>query len=171
MKIKLKMFFMFILLPLTFGGFSKDGIGESNKFEPDQIGKQRDMAIDDKGITYVVLNRQNDFIDELEKGRFERSGTSGPGTGQFKGEGFEFAKGSCLQLDKDWFKKKGWRSEMLGCGDQLFRSDWCARLKSDHSVQYTLHFLSWTIGPDGPRQLCLGDCSNSQTTYIRTRHY
>ena len=53
---------------------------------------------------FRVLNRQNNFIDRLERGYFTRRANSGPGTGQFVGKGFEFAKGNCKGLDKEWKK-------------------------------------------------------------------
>lgn len=120
---------------------------------------------------HVILSRQNKFTDQLEKGYFSRAATSGPGTGQFVGIGFEFAKGACNNIDVKGLKTHRWRPDTLGCSGKLFSSDWCARLKTDHSVQYTLHFLSWSIGPEGSNQKCIGDCekNNNQTAYIRER--
>ncbi len=119
---------------------------------------------------YVALKLENDYTDSLEQGCFTRSADSGPGTGQFEGIGYEFAKGSCENMNEKWLEKRGWRVRTLGCSRQLLKSDWCARLKSDHSVKYTLHFLSWTSGSKGPKQRCLGDCEGNDnlTAYIRT---
>ena len=129
------------------------------------------FRIDSKkaGTVLVTLNRQNNYTDQLEKGYFSRSATSGLGTGIFIGRGFEFAKGACADVDKKGLKLQRWRPDVLGCSGKLFSSDWCVRLKTDHSIKYTLHFLSWTIGPDGPGQKCIGDCemSKNQTAYIR----
>ena len=124
-----------------------------------------------KETDLVILNRQNNYTDQLEKGYFSRSATSGPGTGVFIGKGFEFAKGPCSNIDGRWLQIHQWRSETLGCSGKLFSSDWCARLRADHSVQYSIHFLSWTIGPGSPAQKCMGECekNNNQTAYVRTR--
>ena len=120
---------------------------------------------------YVALTKENNYTDQLEHGVFTRSATSGTGTGRFIGRGFEFAKGSCPDLDQSWLSAKGWRPHTLGCGRMLLESDWCARLRADHSVRYTLRFLSWTIGPEKPNQRCLGKCkeNNNRTTYMRIR--
>ncbi len=135
------------------------------------LEKQKNILLNNADSEYVALNRMNNFTDRPARGLFTRNATSGQGTGQFVGKEFEFAKGDCKNLDKKWLKRYGWKSHTLGCSGKLLNSDWCARLLSDHSVKYTLHFLSWTIGPDGPKQRCRGDCesSNNQTAYIRTR--
>ncbi len=119
----------------------------------------------------VVLSNLNGYADHLEGGRFTRSGNSGAGTGPFMGNGFEFAKGACQSLDADMTDNRRWRFQTLGCSRQLLDSDWCARVKSDPYVQYTLHFISWTIGPEGPGQRCQGRCqeTGNKTAYIRTR--
>jgi len=82
---------------------------------------------------YVALSKENNYTDQLEHGFFTRSATSGTGTGRFVGSKFEFAKGSCRKLDKNWLKANGWRSHTLGCSGMLLDSDWCARLKADAS--------------------------------------
>jgi hypothetical protein len=120
---------------------------------------------------HVILSKANNFMDKVDGGYFSRGGGSGPGTGPFIGEGFEFARGSCSDLDPKWLNKRGWKYLTLGCHRMLLESDWCARLKSDRSKHYTLHFLSWTVGAAGARQRCIGDCENNQnrTAYIRTK--
>jgi hypothetical protein len=121
-------------------------------------------------IQRIVLSRANQYTDQLERGQFTREGISGPGTGQFMGKGYEFAKGDCRALDKKWLSKNGWKEDILGCGGIVLSSDWCARYRSDHRVQYTLRFISWTIGPEGEKQRCKGDCSKYKyTVYIRIR--
>ncbi len=118
----------------------------------------------------VVLSRANQYTDQLERGQFTREGTSGPGTGQFMGKGYEFAKGDCRALDQQWLSKKGWKADILGCGGIVLNSDWCARYRSDHQVKYTLHFISWTIGPEGEKQRCKGHCANNKhTVYERIK--
>jgi len=149
----------------------KDEMDSSEKTGTPTLEKKGSTITKNAATSYVALNHLNNFTDQIENGHFSRSGTSGPGTGEFVGKGFEFAKGECTNIDEKWVKTRGWRSYALGCSRQLLRSDWCARLKDDHSVKYTLHFLSWTSGPDGPGQQCIGDCekNNNQTEYIRER--
>lgn len=144
----------------------------SNKETRPSVPENRANSISNvtNGIR-VVLNHENNFIDQLEHGCFTRAGHSGPGTGPFVGEGFEFAKGSCWNIDNEWLETHGWTSHTLGCSRMLLSSDWCARLEVDHAEKYTLHFLSWTIGPTRPEQRCMGDCESNenQTVYVRTK--
>ncbi len=163
---------IFLILLLGFMSCTKkDEMDSSEKTAPPTLEQKGNTITKDVATSYVVLTHLNNFTDQLEKGYFSRASTSGPGTGEFVGKGFEFAKGACANIDEKWVMKRGWRSYALGCSRQLLRSDWCARLKEDHSVKYTLHFLSWTSGPDGPVQQCIGDCekNNNKTAYIRER--
>lgn len=149
----------------------KDGMDSSEKTGTPILEKKGNAIKRDNATSYVVFNRQNNYTDQLETGYFSRSATSGTGTGVFVGKGFEFKKGVCGNIDGKGLKTHRWRPDTLGCSGKLFTSDWCARLKTDHSVQYTLHFLSWTIGPEGPNQKCIGDCekNDNKTAYIRGR--
>ena len=149
----------------------KEDDGIRKRTDPSSL--QETPSIDSKKTEAVLisLNRQNNYTDQLEKGCFSRSAASGPGTGVFIGKGFEFAKGACANIDDKRPTLHRWKPDDLGCSGKLFSSDWCARLKTDHSIKYTLHFLSWTIGPEGPGQKCIGDCekNKNQTAYIRER--
>lgn len=123
-------------------------------------------------IQRVTLSDTNRYTDRLEKGHFTREGTSGPGTGQFIGMGYEFAKGCCGALEKQWLSKNGWKADILGCGGTVLSADWCARYRSDHGVKYSLHFISWTMGSEGVKQRCKGDCgSPKRTVYERVRSH
>jgi len=163
---------MFLTTALIVGCTYKSEDADSDK-KPGKTALKRHekAAFRHGGSKHVVLNKQNNFTDVLEQGCFTRIATSGPGTGEIIGKGFEFAKGDCINLEKKWLKTHDWQPDILGCSLRLLRSDWCARLKTDHSVKYTLHFLSWTIGPEGPEQRCMGDCAgnNNQTAYMRRR--
>ena len=138
---------------------------------PQIIAQDQQKILDSLYISHIILSSENKFTDTFKEGSFTRSGNSGPGTGQFIGRAFEFAKGNCYNIDPKWLKDHGWIPDSPGCGGMLLQSDWCARLKSKHEIKYTLHFLSWTKGPEGPNQKCMGDCvqNNNHTAYIRIR--
>jgi len=148
------------------------GCNNSDSIDKDvSVSEETVNHIDHADKVYVTLSGKNNYTDQFSKGSFTRSKTSGPGTGMFTGKEFEFAKGSCRNLDPKWLEKYGWRSQTLGCSGMLLKSDWCARLKKNNSVKYTLRFQSWTIGPPGPRQKCKGRCeeNNNKTSYIRIK--
>jgi len=146
-------------------------IGAGKKEQTPALKKKSHTVSKKTEPVVIILNLQNNYTDQLEKGYFSRAATSGSGTGEFVGTGFEFGKGACANIDEKGLKTHRWRPDALGCSGKLFSSDWCARLKTDHSIKYTLHFLSWTIGPEGPGQKCIGDCEKkkNQTAYIRER--
>jgi len=163
---------IFLILLLSFMSCTKkDEMDSSEKTAPPTLEQKGNTIIKDAATSYVALTHLNNFTDQLEKGYFSRAATSGPGTGEFVGKEFEFVKGDCANIDEKWLKTHRWRPDALGCSGKLFSSDWCARLKADHSIKYTLRFLSWTVGPEDKKQQCIGDCekNNNQTAYVRTR--
>ena len=139
---------------------------EANKrlFEIAKSGKNKNM-------TYVRLTSENKFTDTLSENLlFTRDKTSGPGTGKFIGNGFEFAEGKCEDLNNlsDTDKKRiRWRNRVNKCQSEILQSDWCARQKDDPAESYSLTFLSWTISNDE----CEGACkeNDNKTAYIRVK--
>jgi hypothetical protein len=139
---------------------------EANKrlFEIAKSGKNKNM-------TYVRLTSENKFTDTLSGNLlFTRDKTSGPGTGKFIGNGFEFAEGKCEDLNNlsDTDKKLiRWRNRVNKCQSEILENDWCARQKDDPAESYSLTFLSWTISNDE----CEGACkeNDNKTAYIRVK--
>jgi len=141
-------------------------------FADSSLPKNNEQPVGEPGEqVYVILEKNNGYLDTFDQGYFARAGTSGTGTGPFVGKGFEFSKGECKGPDDDMVVEGHWRSHTLGCSRQLLETDWCARKISDPSIRYTLHFLSWTVGPEGKGQRCQGLCkaNRNQTAYFRTR--
>jgi hypothetical protein len=145
--------------------------GQSAKNDGKKSGSLIKLTKPSGKAVLVILESRNDYRDCFEHGCFTRGAYSGAGTGPFMGSGFEFAKGACDALSGRQDADRRWKSRTLGCSERLLDSDWCARLKSDPSVQYTLHFYSWTVGPKRPGQHCEGRCAdtNNKTAYLRTR--
>ncbi len=128
----------------------------------------------DENVQYVRLTPENNYIDPLSDGLFfTRDFSSGPGTGKFIGNKgkFEFTRGNCKELlnapDTDNKKKIRWQKKIKKCREQILACEWCARLKEDHSVSYTISFLSWSI----KNKTCVGDCSEHENmaAYVRVR--
>ena len=155
-----------INIALMFGGYAlKQEAVSSNLTSDNQTAFIFDRSIlEEDGAVYVTLNKENGYKDNLESGYFTREFTSGPGTGVFIGKGYEFSKGPCNSTSFRGF----WTYEFLGCGEEIFKTDWCACLRDEPSLNYTLRFFSWTTTPD---QNCTGDCNQSLnlTSYARVK--
>ena len=121
--------------------------------------------------TYIRLTPENEYTDTLAEGySFTREETSGPGTGKFTGEGFEFAEGACEDLDNlsDTDKKRvRWKKRINKCQALILENDWCARRIDDPTETYNLTFLSWSIS----NEECMGVCEENdfKTAYIRVK--
>jgi len=129
----------------------------------------------DENVQYVRLTPENNYIDHLSDDLFfTRDATSGPGTGKFMSGNyrFEFTRGNCKDLMNapdtgDGEKKITWKRKITQCQERILLCEWCARLKEDHSVSYTISFISWSIGKDE----CVGDCAehDNMAAYVRVR--
>jgi hypothetical protein len=129
----------------------------------------------DENITYARLTPENNYADPLGDALvFTRDFASGPGTGKFtsRDKKFEFTRGNCRDVinisDPKEKKKIRWKKKIKKCQESILECDWCARLKEDTSVSYTISFLSWTIKNED----CVGDCNehDNLSSYIRMKY-
>lgn len=110
--------------------------------------------------TKIYLNEENNYSFLTLK----REGTSGPGTGKLIGDNMEFAFGKCDKLNKTAI----WKKKSPGCSSEILNKEICVREIENPQKNYTIYFISWTIG-NGIEKKCEGNCESTlnQTAFLK----
>jgi hypothetical protein len=150
--ILLILFLIIILIGFIWNIISKEDInGQITKdyFIEEEINDREKM-------TKNFLNEENSYTSN----NITRMGDSGPGTGRIFSKGREFAFGNCSIVHND----DDWMFETPGCSSKILKKEICVREKNHPEMNFTVYFLSWTVGPDNQNQRCLGECEENDDT-------